>query len=715
MALPFDLYPASDGFQLKPHTLVGSLNLSIEVKDLLQRLGITRLKELAQTSPARLQWESKGQIPMPPLAAVLEEFFVSLDRDELLRDYSLWVEVWEPLLSDAENIRQLKLSLWLPDASARRLFPRDNEPAPPGLRMPVANLGVSVRAMNCLKTCGIANVHELALTSPRLLLRVRNLGITTLSEFAAIVEEYFISLEPSLRTPYEESYPLWIPLFVGRAPLPERVNRWLSKPDAGPVPEESPPDPAIYGSPPRPPGLDVPIPYLELPARVVTYMERWGVKNLHELALIEPLRFLKAGNVGRKSLLGVAKVLNEYFKSLAKFGHWKVYDCSCEAWKPYLSCLPNPGSPEPGVAEPPLPVNEIFSTFLSQQDGRNRDILVKRFALLAGSSPQTLLTIGRSSGLTRERVRQITANLQKRIAATVCRHHPGLFAQLGARVDQAVVATMDEILSLIPISGESHELSLRSCVETLLRTIPGMHSIDPAAQLWTSTPSIDRHFYHNAIMASIGVRRAMGTDLPNLGLETARKLGCSGQEADAVRVIIQNTPSIAAVRPFKQIVITRNVGGAKLRPIETSGKLRGVVAQRQAFAHNYLRKQGVPATLAEIFDAMEALEPAIVPHHRRRFFAIHTLRTVLENDNRFAWAGVCAFGLRDWGYEPDVTSIRQALVALLRKRGPLTLPEIQEALGKLFRIDSSSAAMALSAENGNTVIGNSHGRWQALL
>ena len=687
--------------------------MPVGVKDILQSLGITKLNELASTSPAQLQGQGLGSIQLHQISVVLENFFVSLDRVELLRDYSRSVEAWEPYLSHAEIIREAKVSRWLPNSSIERLYPKDDEPDPPGLNMPVQNLKVSVRASNCLTISGIANVHELALASPRLLLGVRNLGLTTLSELAAVVEMYFSSLEPGVMAPYEESYQLWKPLLIGRAPSPEVVRLWLSKPVLAPVAEISPPNPAIYGDPPRPPGLDVPIADLLLPARALTCLERWGVTNLHELALIEPLRLLKANNFGRKSLDPMVKVLKEYFDALAQLGHWKVYDISYQAWKRYFPNPPGSSDPQTAAAEPPS-VTDIISTFLSQQNERDRGIFVKRFALISGSTPQTLGTIGRSTGLSRQSIWQITTRLHKRAAATVRRHRPGLVPGLRAHLDKVAVTTMDELASLLPNSGESTEFHFGSCVRMLLTTFPGVHAVNPEGQLWTSLPSIDRAFYFKVLTAAKGVLRRTPTDLPNLALETARKLGCRDQEIDAVRVIIYHATSIFAAQPFKQTVIPHRVREVALKPGSISGEVPGVRARRRAFAYAYLRKQGVPATVFELFDAMEAMESVILPHHQTRFRAIHTLRSLLEHDDRFAWAGVSSFGLREWGYEPDVTSIGQAIDALLRKKGPLTLPKILKALGKLFQVDPNRVAMTLSSERGKTVTRDSHGRWQPL-
>lgn len=683
-------------------TPFGHLPLSGQIINRLQTLGITKLKDLASTTPEQLLGQGLSAEELLQVSTALERFFTSLVHSGMpVYSGSFWE--WEPYLPQAEAIRQVRLSRWLPNTSIERLFPKDDAAKPPGLSMPVQNLDVSGRASNCLKNSEIANVHELALASPRLLLHVRNLGPTTLCELAAVVEVYFRSLEPSAMKPYEESYPLWKPLLTRRAPSPERVRLWSTKPEVVPVAEKSPPDPAIYGNPPRPPGLNVPISDLTLPTRALTWLERWRVTNLHELALIEPLRFLGAANFGRRSLDPVAKVLKEYFDSLARLGHWKVYESSYQAWERYLPNQAGCGGPEPGPADPTSPppsITEIISTFLSQQNERNRGILVKRFALMAGSSPERLVAIGRRTGLTRERIRQIAAKLQNKVAAAVRRHHPGLVPMLRSHMGKVAVATMDEMVNLISNSDQSAEFHFANCARMLIRSISGVHSIDPAGRLWTSLPSIDRAFYPRVVKEARREMSRTPTDLPNLVLVTARNLGCCGQEIEAVRIIIHDANSTFAGQPSNRKIFSLEAQGVEVR--------------RRAFAYDYICARGVPTTILEVLDGMAKMEPDILPHFYTGHGALYKLSSLLKRDDRFAWAGLAAYGLREWGYEPGVTSIALAIVALLRKAGPLTLPKIQKSLGRLYRADSNSSALALRSELGKNVTRDSHGRWRCL-
>ena len=867
MATEFSLSPPGERLPLQPDAPLASLNLPVSTKETLRKLGITKLNELASTTPVQLQWQGLGPMELRQVSAVLEEFFLSLDRSDLLRVYSSSVEAWGPFLSSAEVVRQAVISRWLLKTSIDRLFPKDGERIPPGLGIPVGDLNISVRTYNWLKISRIANVHELALASPPLLRGVRNLGCATLAELANVLEEYFFSLEPGQMATYDESYKLWMPLFVGRPHPPrgvyirppkpdpspvsemslpkpdpspnierlfpkgdepkppglmmpigilsisvrafnclkfagianvhelalaspaklrgvrnlghatliefvgvleeyfsslvssemvvykESYKRWKPriagrphsplgfyirppkpapspvmedgspKPDPTPVTEKDPPDPAVYGDPPRPPGLDVPVCDLLLPARVLNCLESWGLGNLHEMALIEPPRFLKAYYFGRRSLDAVARVLKEYFDSLEQLGHWQVYELSSLAWKRHFPDRSASSDPKPKLALPPSPppsIAELIWAFLDQLNVRDRSILVKRFALTPGSSPQTLESIGQSWGVSRESIRQLARKLQRKIAATVRRHHPGLVPQLRTHLDKVVVATSDELFSLVPTSGESTECDFGNCIRMLLTAPPGAHTIDPAGRLWTLLPSIDSTFYRKVQRAAVRVGSRLGADLTNLAQETARHLKYSGPEIDAVRVIfLHSPPAITIRRPSIQRAVPRDPKAASrrraaVRPKVLSPRIPSFQSRRRDFIYAYLRKRGKPATIIEIFDAMEEMEPIILPHRQTRHLAIHSLRFLLEHDDRFAWAGASAFGLREWGYEPGVTTLAQATFALLSKAGPLTLPRIQKTLGKLYQVNPNLIALTLNDEKGKTVTQDSHGRWQSL-
>lgn len=708
MAPEFGLYPRGQHASLQSDTPVGRLNLPVGVTGCLETVGIRTLHELALTRPqllGRIGLSAKG---LRQVSALLEDFFVSLDRSELLL-YSGPLQAWGPYFSQAELIRQVNLIRQIPKGSIERLVPNGGQPQPPGLKIPVEDLIVSVRAFNCLLGSGIANLHELALASPKQLLRVANLGRKTLDELASVLEEYFDSLEPRLRNVYEESYQLWQPFFLtgsGSAHSGDMVRIQRRKSESPSVTEMTSSAPVVSGEDKSElPGLKVPVDGLPVSARAFKRLRSLGVTNLHELALTLPDHLLAAKNFGRRSLRDLAKVTGRYFNSLEPESMTQ-YQASYQAWKPYFVSESVPadssealrfGKPEPA---PPPSIMEAISGFVSQQSPRDREVLVRRFALLPGSRPETLDAIGRGLGLTRERIRQITVALKTRLARLVRRRRPGLDTPLMDFLREVGVATIPQIVASIPGFGECADLQPDASVRLLLTSLSrDLHPIDTARQLWGLSASMNPIFYRKVINTAKTILRGIPAQLQDLTLEIAKRLRCHGGEVQAIRAIIQNASPAFSLQPSDQRV--------------TLLEGENVQDRRRAFAYLYIRDQGVPIAVSEVFDAMEEMEPDLLPDSPTRHSAINTLRSLLERDDRFAWAGPGVWALREWGYDPDVTSIGEAAVSLLRRAGPLTTAEIQKTLGQLYRVKPNSITAALKAETRKAVSRDSDGHWYA--
>jgi DNA-directed RNA polymerase alpha subunit len=789
MVPKFGSHPWGERLSLKADTPIASLHLTTALQDLLHSLGIRRLGELALARPQVLQRIGVGPSDLRRVSALLEEFLVSLDRSELLLLYSGSLQAWELYLSQAELRRQTELMRHIPKKNIERLVPKGDQPEPSGLKIPIEDLVVSVRAFNCLARSGIANVHELALTSPDQLLKVANLGRKTLRELAGALEEYFSSLEPPSLTIYEESYALWkryfasgsnsppsagvhirrprtsignvqrvvcrefglgisqiksedngqavafprqIAMYIAKeltpASLPQigrefggkhhttvlhsinkiselrktdqglnnRINKLiesLAKPGTSQTTEPISPDPGVADNQRQGPGLQVPVRDLLLSVRASHCLERAGIENVHELALSLPSHLLKVKNLGRRTLTELANIVERYFDSLEPALR-PPYNKSHSEWKSYVA---NELATE--STQPP-PVMDVLWRLVWKQSTRNKEVIIRRFGLRPGGRPETLDAIGRSFGLTRERVRQIAAGVQEQLRAVLRgRRRPDL-VPLREYLQKASVATLAEVVGLVPAFSEPTDLDFEACVRLLLKSFPGLQPIDREGQLWSLSASVTADIYHEVIKTAKSILRGTETDLQGLALETARRLRCGEQDTKTVRVMIQNATSVFAVQPSSQRV----------------GLLEGqrVHDRRRAFAYDYIRDQGVPIAVSEILDALEETNPDLLPDSPTRHSAANTLRSLLERDDRFAWAGLSTWGLREWGYEAGVTSISQAAITLLRRAGPLTTSEIQETLRQLYRVSPGSIAAALNAEKGDRVNRNSEGCWYAI-
>jgi hypothetical protein len=197
---------------------------------------------------------------------------------------------------------------------------------------------------------------------------------------------------------------------------------------------------------------------------------------------------------------------------------------------------------------------EVVTRFVAQQSTRNREVLNRRFGLTAGSRSQTLDAIGRSLGLTRERIRQIVVKLQARLATHLRRAWPGLMPQLKEHLERVGVAAVPEIVTLIPYFGESTKFHLSPCVRLVLTSFPGIHAIDPTRELWSTDPSINADLYRETINAAKVTLRGGPTDLEEVVIETAKRLH-RAKDLRAIGAILHSASSTFAVQPNQRVAL----------------------------------------------------------------------------------------------------------------------------------------------------------------
>jgi hypothetical protein len=399
--------------------------------------------------------------------------------------------------------------------------------------------------------------------------------------------------------------------------------------------------------------------------------------------------------------------IKEYFASLGDTAS-SLYARTYDSWlryarKPFVVNLAKPASLEDiRDYSPSLP--DLIKHFLAQQGSKNGEILVRRFGLAPGTRAQTLAAVGRDFGLTRERIRQIAAKARARFAKLVRRTRPDLTHRLREYLDQVKVATISQISNEIPDFACHGEFVEIACIRLTLEDLsPSVRSLDPAAVLWTSCNWIKPDFYGRVVRTASRVLGGIPVELERLALETARRVG-SLEDADieVIRRIVEATPGVFTVQMSDRATVV----------LPTRQNL---VDLRRAFAYDYIKEQGVPIHLSEIFEAMQEMQPSLIPQPTTPRTALQVIRSSLERDERFAWAGQSTFGLREWGYETGVTSIGGAALQLLRSAGkPLAISELWQALNQLYRINLQSVTAALNAEKGKRVAKDSEGRWVAL-
>jgi hypothetical protein len=425
------------------------------------------------------------------------------------------------------------------------------------------------------------------------------------------------------------------------------------------------------------------------------------------LALCFPREIRHLSCHGNKLLIELAHYLQFYFDFVgpkSSIHYAKTYD----AWQryirePYASDV-NESLAAEGVGERQLPLSEVVKGFLAEQGPKRAAMFVSRFALAPGCRAHTLAAIGRDFGLTRERIRQIAFKGQNRLAKLVRLCRPDIMDSLGENLGKAKIATLSEIVDRVPNVGDRESFALEACIRLLLEELsPQVHPIDPSGHLWTPCDSITADFYLRVVTTAKAILHGIPAKLEELAFQTARQLARIEQwEIETIGAIIRNSPAVFTVAVADQAEVVSLVN-------------QNLAGRRKAFAYEYIKEQGIPIHVSEILEAMKQVEPGLIPAQSPPRSAMHAMKSLIERDSRFAWAGLSTFGLREWGYEPGVTSIGGAAVHLLRMAGkPLTISEIRQALGHLYQVNPGSITAALNAEKGKKVDKDSGGRWLAL-
>ena len=556
---------------------------------------------------------------------------------------------------------------------------------PSGLRpdTPIEDLDLSVRAFGRIHKLGIKTLKDLARIDPSVLLKLSGFGKKSLYHVASVLEDYLHTLSFSELPAYSLT-----------------VQRWwsyMSNPGAFLSPHET----IIEVDDPR-----WKVENLPLSNRASTCLVAAGVNNLDDLGRRFPTEIRSFGPFGKKVLIELGYLLQEYFDSIGPMAS-NLYPKTYEAWmryskKPLLGRGASTTYPR-GMEEGIPSLVDLIEHFLAEQGAKKAEILVRRFGLTPGVRPQTLAAIGRDIGLTRERIRQISSQSQKKFARLVRRIRPDVVHALHEYLTRVNVATIAEVIRKVPEFACHGVFADSACFRLVIGELsPGVHSIDPPRGLRTSSDSITPHFYAKVVRTAKLVLGGISVELDTLALETARRIRCYAEgDIEAIKKIIEKTPNVFTVEFSGEMHL--------VSPIR-----QNLADLRKAFAYDYIKEQAVPIHISEIFEAMQEMQPALIPESPTLQSARQTIKSLLERDGRFSWAGLSTFGLREWGYESGVTSIGAAAVNLLRTAGkPLTLPELQGALSQLYRVKSNSISAALKAENGRRVIKDSEGRWVA--
>lgn len=300
---------------------------------------------------------------------------------------------------------------------------------------------------------------------------------------------------------------------------------------------------------------------------------------------------------------------------------------------------------------------ETTKTLLGGLDARSRDIITRRHGLASGTI-ETLESIGKEYGVTRERVRQIEVQAKKYLArrddllASVEEELHAIFSHFGGALAEE---HLFEVVTLIT-QGKLKPTTVSFYLELL----------PPYTYITTSTV-LGPHWSHASIHHEY--REAVGRAAEEI-LKKARHPISEEELVKLIRVALQvNEQKLphaclhALLRASKELKRTVFSEWGLISWIETQP--RGVGDK----AYVILRRHGKPAHFREV-TAM--INEAHFDHKQAHAQTVHN---ELIKDKRFVLVGRGLYGLTEWGYMPG--TVAQVLEAVLASANrPLTREEL---------------------------------------
>ncbi len=299
---------------------------------------------------------------------------------------------------------------------------------------------------------------------------------------------------------------------------------------------------------------------------------------------------------------------------------------------------------------------------MSVLNTRNRDVISRRFGLKTGKK-ETLESIGKSYGITRERVRQIEEVSLKQVrdglgAGFAVKIKP--FVNLAENILEQVGGVAREEQLFVKFSGAAKDNPANASLVFFLSLDGKLKRVIDSDDFHTFWALSDQHAdsFSQSISAFIGAMENSKTPIAESALvEFYKKSGASFK--DVTPAVIDSYLSISkniARNNFDQVGL---VSWPDIKP-------RGV--RDKAFL--VLKRNGKPEHFREIAQLINASG-----FGDNRKANIQTVHNELIKDKRFVLVGRGLYGLAEWGYKAG--TVKDVIVDLMRSAGgPLHKKEI---------------------------------------
>lgn len=292
--------------------------------------------------------------------------------------------------------------------------------------------------------------------------------------------------------------------------------------------------------------------------------------------------------------------------------------------------------------------NNRFATLTEELlvvlDARSKDVIVRRYGLKTGEK-ETLESIGKEYGITRERVRQIESQAKKVLSTRLDILKPAMESIEGIFKEEGGILLKERIAQLVQQKISTDILS--TVVHFYLEIVPPYLFV-------TTSPDFAPHWRHpDYVVAAAEEVVKVGTMILHKAKHPLAEKDFLTEIADQLKnqaSEVHTTAWLLASRhmrknPFGEWGL---IGWSEVTP-------RGVGDK----AYAVLRRHGKPEHFRSIADLINNA------HFDRKQANAQTVHNELIKDDRFVLVGRGLYGLTEWGFVPG--TVADVLESVLKK------------------------------------------------
>jgi DNA-directed RNA polymerase delta subunit len=323
-------------------------------------------------------------------------------------------------------------------------------------------------------------------------------------------------------------------------------------------------------------------------------------------------------------------------------------------------------------------LSETATSLMSILDARSQDIVTRRYGLKTGKV-ETLDSIGKEYGITRERVRQIESQAKKLLA---CRKE--LLVSVGEMLTdifQKNGGVMTEEYLIAAVNTHSDSTTQPTSIVFFLDILPKFEKVTRYGKFgphW-SHPELHNKYTDSVVEQGEEILKKSKRPLDESNLftdiRTAIKVEATELPDECIRALLEASKYLKKT-VFGEWGITDWV--------ETSP--RGVGDK----AFIVLRRSGKPMHFEEITNQINEVSFDHKTAHKQ------TVHNELIKDDRFVLVGRGLYGLSDWGYIPG--TVADVMEAILTKAGePMTREDLLKKVLKQRMVKKTTVLLGLQS------------------